>query len=158
MRVETNSVVKFEYELWVDGSKVEGTEAQCPKTILMGHAPELPKGLEAALLGLEVGQYRLVVPPEQGYGPYDPALRVEVAIADLPEAPRVGGGFSGTGPSGEPMLYRVIAIQGEQAVLDANPPLAGKTLEYRVNLQQVRRAEPEELEHGHIHGEGGIHH
>lgn len=158
MRVEANSVVRLEYTLWVDGRKVEGTEAQRPMTILMGHAPELPKGLEEALLGLEPGYHRRIVPPERAYGFYDPALRTTVAATALPEAPRVGGGFGGTGPDGEPLLYRVVSIQDEMVVLDANPPLAGKTLEYEITIHRVRPPEREELEHGHVHGEGGVHH
>ncbi len=158
MKIAADSVVKFEYELWVGGAKVEGTEPHHPITILMGHAPDLPKGLEATLLGLEAGSHKVVLPPEQGYGFYDPALRTEAQAADLPEAPRLGGGFSGNGPNGEALLFRVISIEGERVILDANPPHAGKELEYRLTIHAVRPAEPGELEHGHVHGEGGVHH
>jgi len=153
MWVDTNSVVKLEYELWVEGQRLEGTDGH-PRTILMGHAPELPRGLEAALLGKAPGNYRVVVPPE----PYNPALCTEVLASALPDPPRLGGGYSGEGPAGEPLLYRVVAIQGERVMLDANLPLAGKALEYRFTIHSVRPAEPGELEHGHVHGEGGVHH
>lgn len=158
MKVSAHSVVKFEYELWIDGSKVEGTEAGHPRTILMGHALDLPKGLEAALLGKEAGSYTVILPPEQGYGYYEPALRTEARVADLPDTPRLGAGFSAEGSDGSILLYRVVAIEGETAILDANPPFAGKELEYRFTIHQVREAEKGELEHGHVHGEGGVHH
>jgi FKBP-type peptidyl-prolyl cis-trans isomerase SlyD len=44
------------------------------------------------------------------------------------------------------------------AVLDANHPLAGKTLHFAVEITDVRQATSEELEHGHVHGPGGHHH
>jgi len=52
--------------------------------------------------------------------------------------------------------YRLIADTG--AVLDANHPLAGKTLHFDVEITTVRSATQEELEHGHVHGEGGHQH
>lgn len=158
MKVNAHSVVKFEYGLWIDSSKVEGTEAGHPKTILMGHVHDLPKGLETTLLGKEAGSYQVILTPEQGYGFYDPALRTEARVADLPDAPRVGAGFSVESSNGTVLLYRVAAIEGETATLDANPPYAGKELEYRFTIHKVREAEKGELEHGHVHGEGGVHH
>jgi FKBP-type peptidyl-prolyl cis-trans isomerase SlyD len=38
--------------------------------------------------------------------------------------------------------------------LDFNPPLAGKTLTYDVEVIGIREATAEELEHGHAHGDG----
>jgi|UniRef100_A0A7C3HDW5 FKBP-type peptidyl-prolyl cis-trans isomerase SlyD len=153
MQIDHKSVVKLVYELWVEGHKLEGTDGH-PKTVLMGHATGLPPGLEAALLDKEPGHYRITLPPE----PHNPALRVEVSASELPEPPRPGGGYSGEGPEGQPLLYRVVAIEGERVTLDANSPLAGKALEYRLTILNVRPAEPEELEHGHVHGEGGVQH
>jgi len=36
--------------------------------------------------------------------------------------------------------------------------MAGKTLKFDVEITDVRDATPEEIEHGHVHGEGGHHH
>ena len=37
-------------------------------------------------------------------------------------------------------------------------PLAGKNLNFDVEITDVREATEEELSHGHVHGEGGHHH
>jgi FKBP-type peptidyl-prolyl cis-trans isomerase SlyD len=42
--------------------------------------------------------------------------------------------------------------------LDGNHPLAGKNLNFDVEVAAVRAATPEELSHGHVHGPGGHHH
>jgi len=51
----------------------------------------------------------------------------------------------------------VIGLEGEHVVLDGNHPLAGKSLSFEATVKQVREATPEELQHGHAHGEGGAH-
>ena len=45
-----------------------------------------------------------------------------------------------------------------EVTVDFNHPLAGKNLEFNVELLDVRDATPEELSHGHVHGPGGAHH
>jgi FKBP-type peptidyl-prolyl cis-trans isomerase SlyD len=42
--------------------------------------------------------------------------------------------------------------------VDANHPLAGKTLTFDVEVMDVRDATEEESTHGHVHGPGGVHH
>ena len=42
--------------------------------------------------------------------------------------------------------------------VDANHPLAGQTLHFSVSIESVRKAEAEELSHGHVHADGQHHH
>ncbi|GEM85586.1 FKBP-type peptidyl-prolyl cis-trans isomerase [Meiothermus granaticius] len=155
VNVPQHFVIRLEYTLRVEGQAVNRSEH--PLSILTGFARELPIGLEAALLGKGPGEYTVTLPPEQGYGAYNPALRVEVGASELPGTPRVGEVFSAEDAEGKPRLYQVVAVDGEKVVLDANPPWAGKALEYRFVIHSVRLAEPEEVAHGHVHGEGGVH-
>jgi FKBP-type peptidyl-prolyl cis-trans isomerase 2 len=39
--------------------------------------------------------------------------------------------------------------------VDLNHPMAGKDLHFDVEIVEVREASAEELEHGHVHGDGG---
>ena len=42
--------------------------------------------------------------------------------------------------------------------VDLNHPMAGKDLDFDIEIVEVREASEEELAHGHVHGEGGHHH
>lgn len=42
--------------------------------------------------------------------------------------------------------------------VDANHPLAGKSLTFEVEITEVREASDEEKNHGHVHGHGGVEH
>lgn len=148
MKIKTYRVIRLSYEVWLEGDLVEKPQ---PLTVLTHFAPELPKGLEEAILGKTEGEYRVSLSP---YGAYNPALREEVPIADLPEPPRLGGGYA----ADNDLLYRVVEINEKTTVLDANHPWAGKVLEYRYTIYDSRPAEPDEIAHGHVHGEGGINH
>jgi len=44
-----------------------------------------------------------------------------------------------------------VAVEGEEVTVDFNHPLAGKDLDFQVEVVKVREATPEELLHGHAH-------
>jgi FKBP-type peptidyl-prolyl cis-trans isomerase SlyD len=59
---------------------------------------------------------------------------------------------------GNPLDGRVIEIGEDFVKVDLNHPLAGEDLHFKGEILSVREATEEELEHGHVHGEGGHHH
>ena len=52
----------------------------------------------------------------------------------------------------------VVKVEGEQITLDGNHQLAGETLNFDVEVVEVREATAEEVVHGQVHGAGGHHH
>lgn len=98
-------------------------------------AGQIVEGLEAALRGMQPGDRQAVaVPPEHGYGRREPGLVQRVPRAQLPvEAIRAGDQFQ-TGPDRHAPIVTVLAVEGDQVVLDANHPLAGQTLFFDVEL------------------------
>ena len=42
--------------------------------------------------------------------------------------------------------------------IDLNHPMAGKDLDFDIEIVEVREASAVELEHGHVHGDGGHDH
>ena len=45
-----------------------------------------------------------------------------------------------------------------QVTIDGNHELAGETLNFKVEIIEVREPTPDELDHGHVHGPGGHEH
>ena len=62
-------------------------------------------------------------------------------------------GVPGDAPADELVVYTVTDIADEQVVVDGNHPLAGERVWFKCTVQDVRPATPEELRHGHAHGE-----
>ena len=52
----------------------------------------------------------------------------------------------------------LLKVGGSVVDIDTNHPLAGVTLNFDIEITDVREATTEELEHGHAHGPGGHHH
>jgi FKBP-type peptidyl-prolyl cis-trans isomerase SlyD len=161
MKVAAQTVVKFAWTLEVDGKRVDGTPVGETQTILIGYAHGLPVQLEASLIGLEAGEHKTVsVEPEDAYGVYDPGKRQIVPTSSFPVGAnlQVGAKFFTQDAKGNPLTARVIESSGENVTVDFNHEFAGKILEYKIDVRSVRVAEAGELEHGHVHGDGGVKH
>ena len=161
MKVSADTVVKFEYSLKIGDRVVDRTPEGESQTILIGHAHGLPPKLEAIMDGRAVGETFIeIVSPEDAYGTYDPSKRIAVPRSSFPDGASLGVGsqFYSQDTDGKPLAVRVIALEGDRVIVDSNPERAGQTLEYTVTIYAARPAEPAELEHGHVHGDGGVHH
>ena len=156
MPIATNDVVTIHYTLRDDADKViDSSSAGEPLAYLHGHGNIIP-GLERELAGKSVGERLTVrVPPADGYGEYDRALVQKVprralkGIANLKVGMRLQAGHQ---------AVTVTHVAGDMVTLDGNHPLAGRNLNFDVEITAVRPATEEELAHGHVHGSGGHHH
>jgi len=104
-------------------------------------AGQIVDGLEAVLRSMQPGESRkVVVPPERGYGLHERELVRKVARTQLPVAElNVGDRFQ-TGPDQHAPVVTVLAIEGNEVLLDANHPLAGQHLHFEVELLAARPA------------------
>ena len=57
-----------------------------------------------------------------------------------------------------PRHVMVVKVGHKFVDVDTNHPLAGKPLTFDLNIISLRDAAPEEIAHGHVHGDGGHHH
>lgn len=114
---------------------------------LPGEAGVLP-GLAEGLQNLRGGEKRrIAVPAARAYGYYDPD-KVIVCSVDSLEGRAVVGKTITLNFNGQPTVFRVTEIQGEEVTLDANHPLAGEDLVFEIEALDVREARPEELDDG----------
>ncbi len=136
--------VAIEYTLTVDGTVVDSTQERGPFHYVHGLGQVIP-GLERALAGARPGDHKqVVVMPEEGYGPVDPAGLVEVARSQLPADAVVEPGtiLRGVSAQGKSFRARVVSVQGETVTLDLNHPFAGKTLQFDVTVLSVQPPVP----------------
>lgn len=151
----------MDYELRIDGEVVDTSEDGDPIVFLQGAGQIIP-GLEKAIYRLTAGDKKSVtVAPEDGYGEIDPDSIVEVPKDEFPEDFPLELGVEITVNTEdeddesleEEMEATIVAINEDTITLDFNHPLAGKSLNFDVNILEVREATPEEIEHGHVHGD-----
>jgi len=159
MPINRGMVVRLDYELKdCDGEFLEDEGAQM-EYLHGGFGGIFPK-VEKALEGKEVGhEMSITLDPEDAFGEYDAdLLRVEPR-ASFPEAIEVGMRFEGVPGNGEDesLIYTVTDVTPESVVVDGNHPLAGERLWFKAKVAGVRPATPEELQHGHPHGDLGAH-
>lgn len=153
-KITDGLVVSLDYVLTVDGEVLAKTEAGDPMEYLHG-AEEILPGLEAALDGKQVGdKFSVTLQPQDAYGDYDEEEREEIDRADIPNIDELEVGMEVEVEDEDGYAYRAMVLEiGPKIVtLDFNPPLAGKTLTYDVEVVGIREATEEELEHGHAHG------
>jgi FKBP-type peptidyl-prolyl cis-trans isomerase SlyD len=157
-KIEAEKAVTINYTLKDDqGLVIDSSDGRAPLTYLHGAGNIVP-GLEKALDGKQVGDtIAAVVTPDEGYGPYDARQIRNIPLRKLPEGKvEVGMRYQIQTDSGH-LVAMVTAVRGDYATVDANHPLAGKTLHFDVKVVEIRDATPEELTHGHVHGPGGHH-
>jgi len=157
--IAKNTVVSLRYEL-LDAQGAVLEKADEPLTYLHGGHHGIFPRVEAELEGKLVGhELKLTLEPGDAFGDYDSAL-IRVEARDLfPKNVAVGMQFHGTSQeSGQVMVYTVTDVTDDKVVVDANHPLAGKSVQFSCTVTEVRKATREELEHGHAHGPGGHHH
>ena len=156
MKVEKDAVVRLAIEMVEGGAPGAAHEIQY---LHGGYGNLFPK-LEAALAGLEAGgKASVTLAPGDGFGEHDPSLIRREPRERLPQGVVLGSALHGQADEeGQRQVFRVTALSDTEATLDGNHPLAGRTVELRCEVLEVRAASQEEIEHGHVHGPHGHSH
>lgn len=137
--IRDGQTVSIEYTLKLDSGETADTNVGGePLSYQHGESEILPD-LEQALTGLAVGDEKSVtLAPEQGYGPHHEEAVRKVPLVELPEDAReTGAQLAARDDDGNDFAVQVRAIEGEDAVLDFNHPLAGETLHFAVKILAI---------------------
>lgn len=160
MKIEKDRVVRFHYTVSEVGqapleSSKEGSE---PLSILVGHGNIIP-GLENALDGREAGEsFGVDVPAAEAYGERRDGLSQRVPKKHFGEQKLAPGQQVVLNTNFGPRAVTIEKVGMSVVDVDLNHPMAGKDLHFDIEIVEVREASPEEVAHGHVHGEGGHHH
>jgi FKBP-type peptidyl-prolyl cis-trans isomerase SlyD len=160
MQIAESRVVYIHYTLTNERGEVLDSSRDAEPLAYLHGAGNIIKGLEKALEGKQAGdKLQVKVAPEDGYGIRDERLVQQVpkrafqGVRDI----RTGMQFQARGEHG-PVQVRVTNVIGDMVTVDGNHALAGETLNFDVEITEVRAATGEEMSHGHVHGAGGHHH
>jgi FKBP-type peptidyl-prolyl cis-trans isomerase SlyD len=157
MKAGKDKVIAIHYTLTVDGEKVESSHDNDEQLwILLGHGQLIP-GLEAALEGHEAGEtLQVEVAAADGYGERQEDQIQRMSKKYFPQANRLKAGMV-TVLKLKDGNQRAVTVHkvGMSAIdVDLNHPMAGKTLNFDVVINDVRDATEEEVAHGHAHPPG----
>ncbi len=164
MQIAADKVVSFHYRMSEPGKAViEDSREGEPVAYLHGHH-NLLAGLEEVMQGHKAGDtFTATLAPEQAYGVRrDNAVqRISVKHVYNPGNRKVTykpGMVVQVNSEEGPREVTVVKAGFKTLDVDTNHPLAGLTLNFEVEVLDVRDATAEEIEHGHAHGADGHHH
>ena len=160
MQIASNNVVSFHYQLQeVDGDYTEDSRGGDPMLYLHGYRGILP-GLEDAMVGRSAGdQFSVILDARDAYGLRDEngIKRVPVKHLIEPKNPRIGDVVL-INTRDKKVRATVVKLGRFNVDVDTNHPLAGKSLQFDVQVLDVREGTMEEIAHRHAHGPGGHQH
>jgi len=159
--VADDLVVRLDYTLTLGGGEVyDSSEESGPLEYLQGHGQLIP-GLEQALYDMAVGDEKdVVVTPDLAYGEYDAEAVQELPRDMFPATMELESGMAidlYDEDAEEELEATIEDVDKDTVVVNFNHPLAGETLNFHVRIVDIRPATPEELDHGHAHGDEHSH-
>ena len=122
-----------------DGTVFDSSEGKDPLEFQAGQNMLVP-GLDREIVGMTVGEKKTVeVSFSEGYGARDDSKVQMVPKSQLPEGLpiQIGQHLQLTAPNGEVVMVHVSDITDDEVALDANHFLAGKDLQFDVELVSV---------------------
>lgn len=122
-----------------DGKIFDSSEGRPPLEFKVGDGEIIP-GLEEGVIGMKEGERKVItIPPELGYGDYMPERVFKMDRKKIPGNFNIDVGlrFQMYRADGMPVLVTVIGVSEDTLTIDANHPLAGKTLIFEVTLKDI---------------------
>jgi peptidylprolyl isomerase len=132
--ISVNYTGRFE-----NGEVFDSSEGREPLKFTVG-AGQLIAGFDKAVVGLKTGDKTTVtLAPEEGYGEHRPEMIIEVPKENVPENMEVSVGqrLHLRDQQGRPVPAEVIEITETAIRLDANHPMAGKTLIFDIEVVET---------------------
>jgi peptidylprolyl isomerase len=122
-----------------DGTVFSTTRDSDPFEFTLGEG-QVISAFEKGVQGMEIGEtIDITVSPEEGFGPRRDELITDVQKEALPEhvEPEVGQFWQVRQENGALVNVVVAEVKEDTVTIDANHPLAGKTLNFQIELVEA---------------------
>ena len=139
VEIKKDAVVSINYTLTVDGTVIDSSQGKDSLSYVQGSGQIIP-GLGEQLAGLHKGdKKKVVVSPDKGYGERDPnaVQKIPKRLFENPEGLKVGGAVSGK-DGDRTFRATIVEIADQEVTLDLNHPLAGKTLNFDIEVVEIQ--------------------
>jgi FKBP-type peptidyl-prolyl cis-trans isomerase 2 len=140
MPVKAGDTVKVHYTLKdANGEIVETSINSEPIDFIIGKGNVIP-GFEKAVTGMELNEKKSIeITPEDAYGPHDENKVFEYDRSKAPKDfnPQIGQTVQLHRPNGNTVMVTVLGETEKGFRMDANHPLAGKKLDFDVELVEI---------------------
>ena len=101
---------------------------------------QMIEGFDTAVVGMTIGETKnITLAPDKAYGELDPEAVKEVPMANFDPSfePVVGHTVMGQNELGQRLMAKIEAITDDTVTLDFNHPLAGKSLNFEIELVSI---------------------
>jgi len=122
-----------------NGDVFDSSQGRAPLEFVLGSNQVIP-GFEKAVTGMETGEKKKInIPCEEAYGPHDASMVAKIPLSQFPSniTPQVGQQLEMQTQTGEKIQVMVTSVDEENAMLDANHPLAGQSLNFELELVSI---------------------
>ena len=124
---------------FTDGTVFDTSEGKEPLEFALGSG-QVIAGFDEAVQGMKVGESKTVdIPVAKAYGVRNEEMVIQAPIDQVPPdlEPEVDMRLEMGGPNGELIRVVVTEVTDTHITLDANPPLAGKDLVFKLDLVEI---------------------
>lgn len=139
-QAKSGDTVKIHYTGTLDdGTQFDSSAGRDPLEFTVGSGQVIP-GFDQAVEGMAVGDKKDVhIEAEDAYGPRHDQMIQEVPRSALPDdlEPQVGMGLQARRPDGAMLDLTITEVGEESITVDGNHPLAGKALNFALELVEI---------------------
>ena len=140
-KVKNGQTVNIHYVgTFDDGTEFDSSRVREEAISFEVGSGELISGFDAALSGMKIGEVKKVkLEPKEAYGEINPAAFQTVPQTNFPNGFEfeVDGMVRGKDGEGQAVVARIDKVNDDTVVLDFNHPLAGKNLNFEIELLGV---------------------
>jgi len=138
--VAAGSKIKLHYTgTFDDGEVFDSSREAEPFEFEVGAGQVIP-GFDNAVIGMKVGETKQIrLEENDAYGPYNQEMVFDADPDQFEEGlnPEVGQQFQTQLEDGTPLVLTVKSVVDGKIILDANHPMAGKTLNFDLELVDI---------------------